>query len=77
MKTITFGDSNSRYALIFMKVNRENNNPYDNTVSFVYSNNLKELDELMQDLINLPFNSEFKLDIDIFDYKKCVYVKHY
>lgn len=77
MRTITFGNNNSRYALILMKEDRTTHKSYDGIITFIYSNNLKELNELMNVLINLPHNEEFGLNIDIFDYEKCIYVRHY
>ena len=83
MKIVTFGkeiqnNKRTRYALIMMKLDRKTGESVDDTTTFVYSNNVKELLETKTKLLEISMNNTLcRLDINIFDYQECHYVKGY
>lgn len=75
MKIINYGDKTSRYTLIISKAKRESRNKPFELICFS-SNSLEELRTyLYKFIINHPINSNFVLDLDIFDYRECKYIK--
>ena len=82
MKVVTFGkeiqnNKRTRYALIIMKLDRKTRESVDNTITFVYSNNLKELQQLETSLYEVAIDKPHLMDINLFDYQEMKYVRGY
>lgn len=77
MKIVTFGNKIKRFALIVMKCDRSTKESVDNTITFYYSDDLKELSKLELSLREVSMNSPHYLDIKTYDYKEMHYVRGY
>ena len=73
-KIITYGKSQSRYALIVMVLNRKTGLCVDNCIRFYYSDNLKALLEKQLKLSESFITRPEMLDDHIYDYRKMCYV---
>ena len=78
MKIVTFGkeiqnNKRTRYALIIMKLDRKTRESLDNTITFVYSNNLKELVKTETHLHEVAIDKPHYMDTKIFDYQEMRY----
>lgn len=81
-KIVTFGkeiqhNKRTRYALIIMKLDRKTDESVDDTITYVYSNNLKELQKLETHLIEISIDKPHKMDLHIYDYHEMHYVRGY
>ena len=81
-KIVTFGkeienNKRTRYALIIMKVDRKTGVSVDDTITFVYSNNLKELRKTKTKLCEISIDKPHKMDMVIYDYRENHYVRGY
>lgn len=81
-KIVTFGkqiqnNKRTRYALMIMKLDQKTGESLDNTITYVYSNNLKELRKTLSDLLMVSCEKPFKLDMHIYDYQEMHYVRGY
>lgn len=76
MKIVTLNAKNKRYALIFMKYDHAGigGKCIDNTITYYYSDSLKELERLKLDILNAS-GYKYYPNIDIYDYKEMRYVK--
>ena len=82
MKIVTFGkeiqnNKRTRYALIIMKLDRKTRESVDNTITYVYSNNLKELQSLETKLHEISIDKPHLMDICTYDYQEMHYVRGY
>ena len=82
MKIVTFGkeiqnNKRTRYALIIMKLDRKTRESVDNTITYVYSNNLKELQSLKTNLYEVSIDKPHLMDICLYDYQEMHYVRGY
>lgn len=74
MKIVTLNAKNKRYALIFMKLDRAGGKCIDNTITYYYSDSIKELAKLELDIRNAS-GYKYYPSIDIYDYKESRYVR--
>lgn len=82
MKIVTFGNEiennkRTRFALIIMKLDRKTGESVDNTITYVYSNNLRKLQDTYTELLEASIDKPHMMNMNIFDYHEMHYVRGY
>ena len=80
MKIVVFGkeienNKRTRYALIIMKCDRQTKESIDNTITYVYSNNVNDLLKTKTQLTEIAIHKPHYMDMCIFDYQEMHYVR--